>query len=100
MEVAFNIIFESDDEEIDVQNLRVRRPRFIRDRLEHFTDMDDHDFVRRFRFTKRGCLQVLELIEDRLEYPSDKLVLFLHLFWLIVIHLGSFLLKFRFLFYF
>ncbi|XP_034242353.1 putative nuclease HARBI1 [Thrips palmi] len=70
IEAALNIVFESDDEEENLE--RVPRPRFIRDRLEHFTDMDDKDFIRRFRFTKRGCLHVLELIEERLEYPSDK----------------------------
>lgn len=50
------------------------RPRFIRERLDHFRDLDDVDFVRRFRLSKRCALMVLELIEPRLEYPTDKLV--------------------------
>jgi uncharacterized protein YjiS (DUF1127 family) len=71
MRVARNIIFDSSDEESDDED-RVPRARFIRDRLEHFTEMDDTDFVRRFRLSKRSCIELLELIDHRLEFPTDK----------------------------
>ncbi|KAE8745431.1 hypothetical protein FOCC_FOCC007811 [Frankliniella occidentalis] len=66
---AIDLLLESDsDEEFE----DTRRPRFIRERCAHFEDLDDVDFVRRFRLSKRCALIVLELIEQKLEFESDK----------------------------
>lgn len=66
-EVALAIINESDsDDEVPP----ARRPRFIRERQDHFRDLDDVDFQRRFRLSKRNALAVLELIDHNLEYPT------------------------------
>jgi len=60
-------IFESSDEEDNI-----RRPRWIRERADHFRDLDNKDFVTRFRLSKLSALYVLEQIENQLEFPSDR----------------------------
>lgn len=59
-----------EDEEIDIGE--PRRPRWIRERNNFFDDYDDVDFVTRFRLSKTSFLNVLQEIEDRLEYPSER----------------------------
>ena len=54
-QVARDLIFDSDDEEL-LEAQAPRRPRFIGERLDHFADLDDVDFVRRFRLSKRSVL--------------------------------------------
>lgn len=63
-------MFDDDFEILDlIQN---GFPRRIYDRNNHFDDMDNLTFFRRFRLTKPTVLHVLEQIEDQLEYPDDR----------------------------
>lgn len=52
-------LIDLDDEEEVVP----RRPRFLRERADYFTDLDEVDFRTRFRLSKVCALQVLGLIE-------------------------------------
>ncbi len=49
-----------------------RRPRWIPERTDYFDIYDDVDFIRHFRLSKRTALSVLEKIEEKLEFNSDK----------------------------
>ncbi|KAE8747643.1 hypothetical protein FOCC_FOCC005622 [Frankliniella occidentalis] len=69
LQFAIDRCLEDDDEDFEA---RLRRPRFIRERLDHFRDLDDVDFVRRFRLSKRCALIVLECIDTRLEFLSNR----------------------------
>lgn len=68
MRRALALAFEDSD---DDDEFVVRRPRWIREREEHFDTLDDKDFVTRFRLTKPTVLSVLESIEDKIEYPTN-----------------------------
>lgn len=74
MDTAYNFIFENSDllEDLDDLDNIVRRPRVFKERRHYFEEYDDVDFCTRFRLSKQSCLDVLELIEDKLEYPSDR----------------------------
>lgn len=61
-----------DDDDEEVFAAPRRRPRFIRDRVQHFEELDDADFVMRFRFSKEMTLMLLEKIDIHLEFPTDK----------------------------
>ncbi|XP_036150400.1 putative nuclease HARBI1 [Monomorium pharaonis] len=69
MQRANVLAFEDNDDE---DEFVVRRPRWIRDREDHFHNLDDTDFVMRFRLSKRTVLSVLETIENQLEFRTDK----------------------------
>ena len=61
-----NFIFEEDDDLIP------RRPRKLAERSDFFDIMDDKDYEMRFRLSKTSTLNILESIEESLEFPSDK----------------------------
>jgi len=63
------LCFEDDNDEIMI--FAVRRPRWIRERAEEFDNLDDHDFLTRYRLTKSSVLSVLEEIEESLEYERQ-----------------------------
>ncbi|XP_051164287.1 putative nuclease HARBI1 [Leptopilina boulardi] len=65
----FDVAFDSSSDE---DNVPVRRPRWIRERSQHFDDFDDLDFETRFRLSKESALDVLSQIEDKLEFPTDR----------------------------
>lgn len=65
---AYELAFESDSDEEYV----VRRPRWIRERVDDFNNLDEIDFITRYRLSKRTALSVLETIEDELEFLTDK----------------------------
>lgn len=67
-----NAIEVLDDDDEELLPAFGRRPRFIRERIEHFDDLDDADFVMRFRFSKQTALNLLMKIDHRLEFPTDK----------------------------
>lgn len=67
-----NVLAFEDEDSDDEDEFVVRRPRWIRDREDHFHSLDDTDFVMRFRLSKRTVLSVLETIEDQLEFRTDK----------------------------
>ncbi|KOB68249.1 Uncharacterized protein OBRU01_18488 [Operophtera brumata] len=59
------------DERFDEGDFISRRPRWIREREEHFDSLDDKDLVTRFRLTKPTVLSVLKSIEDKIEFPTN-----------------------------
>ncbi|CAK1602659.1 unnamed protein product [Parnassius mnemosyne] len=76
MEAAYNFIFEHENDDI-LENLElldniVRRPKTYKERRDYFEEYDDVDFRTRFRLSKESCLDVLQMIEDKLEYPSNR----------------------------
>lgn len=70
MRRAYELAFEDNDS--DDEEFVVRRPRWIREREVPFHGLDDKDFVTRFRLSKQTVLLVLQAIEDRLEFPTDR----------------------------
>lgn len=59
------------DEEIEILDIVENNfpfPRRIYMRVDHFNNMDDLTFFRRFRLTKPTVLRILEQIEDELEF--------------------------------
>lgn len=63
------MILNDDDEEVLPA---ARRLRYLRERVPHFDDLDDKDFLLRFRFSKEMMLDLLTKIDHQLEYPTDK----------------------------
>lgn len=66
-----------DDDMEDIEDILVilnyiPRPRHIYERADYFHQMSDERFFERFRLTKRTVLNILEQIEQELEYPYDK----------------------------
>jgi hypothetical protein len=62
-------IFEDDLEILDIIDFGF--PRQIYNRANHFVNLDELSFFRRFRLTKNTTLALLELIEEDLEFPND-----------------------------
>lgn len=73
---VLQLCYEDDNDEDDMLIFGVRRPRWIQERAQEFDDLDDHDFVTRYRLTKSTVLPVLEKIEESLEYKTDRSVNF------------------------
>ena len=46
-------------------------PRRIYNRANAFESLDNWGFYRRYRLTKETVLDMLDLIENQLEFPSD-----------------------------
>jgi hypothetical protein len=63
-------IFEDDLEILDIIDFGF--PRQIYNSANHFVNLDKLSSFRRFRFTKNTTLALLELIEEELEFSSDK----------------------------
>lgn len=47
-------------------------PRRIYERHSYINELDELSFFQKFRLTKQTVLNILELIENRLEYPLDR----------------------------
>lgn len=63
-------IFQED--ELNEINLIVYGlPRRIYDRKEYFYSFDNWTFFQRFRVTKDTALNILDMIEQHIEYPYD-----------------------------
>lgn len=62
-------IFEDDFEILDIIDFGF--PRNINIRSNHFEDLDNLTFFRRFRLYKETVLHLLTPIEDDLEFPND-----------------------------
>lgn len=62
-------LFEDDLDILDI--LEHGFPRRIYERSQHFHTMDNMTFFRRFRLTKETVLELLEMIEEDLEYEND-----------------------------
>lgn len=67
----YDLVFEDDSDE---EQFVVQRPRWIKEREDYFHNLDNEDFEIRFRLSKEAALQILESIEDRIEFANDKLV--------------------------
>lgn len=64
-----------DDESDILEIIEFGFPRQIYTRTNHFEELDDLSFYRRYRLTKKTVLYVLDLIEDKLTYPFEVYVL-------------------------
>lgn len=76
MEAALNMIYDEDVlhniDSLDSLDYILCRPRIYKTRRDYFEEYDDVDFSTRFRLSKNAVLRVLELIEGKLEYSSDR----------------------------
>ncbi|XP_045464156.1 putative nuclease HARBI1 [Harmonia axyridis] len=66
---VYDLAFEDDDSD---EEFVVRRPRWIREREDHFQNLDNADFEKRFRLSKKAALQILGSIEEQIEFANDK----------------------------
>ncbi|KAG5868012.1 hypothetical protein JTB14_036570 [Gonioctena quinquepunctata] len=73
MDFVENYLLDS-DEDIDIVEVlqHERRLYIVRERVDNFEKWDDHDFHARFRMRKDTVLSILELIENSLEFRSDR----------------------------
>jgi hypothetical protein len=68
--IEFEIVEDDDLEVLDfIEN---GLPRQIYARQHYFENLDEGTFRRRFRLTKNCVYQLLTMIEDQLEYTTDK----------------------------
>lgn len=69
MEIEDELLIEDDLDLLDVIDFGFPRRRY--ERSQHFDEMDDLLFFRRFRLMKETVLHILQIIENELEYPHD-----------------------------
>lgn len=50
----------------------LRAPRIFQIHRNYFEEYDEKAFGTRFRLYKRSALELLDLIERKLEFPSDR----------------------------
>lgn len=72
-EDAEMLLFDDDFMHNVIWNEPGRRPRWIPERNDYFNMYDQVDFIRCYRLSKRTALSVLEKIEEKLEFHSNKL---------------------------
>lgn len=60
-------LLSSDDEDIVRPN---RRRKKFKHRFNYFEDLDDIEFIMRFRLSKRSVLSVLQHIREELEFAN------------------------------
>lgn len=61
---------ESDSGEINIK--KSRKPRNFRPRIDNFNKWNDEEFFFRFRLTKPTVLMILNLINDKIEFPTNR----------------------------
>ncbi|XP_063623004.1 putative nuclease HARBI1 [Cydia splendana] len=74
MEDALNYTFDENnvlDDYEDIERI-LRAPRVFQIRRSYFEEYDERAFSTRFRLCKRSALELLTLVERKLEYPSDR----------------------------
>ncbi|KAJ8915260.1 hypothetical protein NQ315_014767 [Exocentrus adspersus] len=69
MEIEEEMFIEDDFEVLDIIDYGF--PRRVYNRHNHFDNMDDLSFFRRFRLYKETVLHVLQQIEHNLEFNND-----------------------------
>ncbi|KAB0804908.1 hypothetical protein PPYR_01878 [Photinus pyralis] len=69
MEVEDEIILDDDHDFLEI--IEFGFPRKFYQRPNFFEEMDDLNFLKRFRLTKQATMSVLELIENQLEFEND-----------------------------
>lgn len=66
----------TDDEDfaelIDVVQQPQRRPKVYRERENHFTKLNDTEFLKRFRFSKDGVAMICDQISNVIESPTER----------------------------
>lgn len=67
-------LVEVGDEELLQQQNQINRQRIIRPRSQFFNSFDDVGFFKRFRLTKTTALIILQKIESKLVFPSNRLI--------------------------
>lgn len=70
MEV-FHLLNDEDEDIVEFIEEQ-RRPYIVNERYDAFNELDDVDFVRRFRLSKNTVLFILEQIEEAIETPTDR----------------------------
>lgn len=70
MEV-FHLLNDEDEDIVEFIEEQ-RRPYIVHERYDAFNELDDVDFVRRFRLSKNTVLFILEQIEEAIETPTDR----------------------------
>lgn len=64
-------LLSSDDE--DIVNVRpIRRRQRFKHRMNYLEELDDIEFIMRFRISKRSVLSVLQHIREELEFATNK----------------------------
>lgn len=58
-------LFDDDDQEIR-NIIEMQRTYTINERIDHFNNLDDDEFFRRFRFSKNTVIYILDQIIDLL----------------------------------
>nr|CAH7733525.1 unnamed protein product [Callosobruchus chinensis] len=66
------LAIQEDSSEDEDMLTPIGRPRWIRERDEHFENLDDVDFQQRFRLSKAATQEILDLIKDQLDFSTDK----------------------------
>lgn len=69
LNLEFDVI--EDDVEI-IEIIDVGIPRQIYQRVDNFHNLSEWEFFKRFRLQKETVLQVLQEIDNQLEYPYDR----------------------------
>lgn len=64
--------FDGDDDLDALELILYGIPRRINIRSDYFNNFDDLSFFQRFRLTKPTVYNLLIIIEERLEFESDK----------------------------
>ncbi|XP_071652349.1 putative nuclease HARBI1 isoform X1 [Temnothorax longispinosus] len=65
-----NLLFSDDEDIVNVRPIR-RRKRF-KHRINYLEELDDIEFIMRFRISKRSVLSVLQHIREELEFATNK----------------------------
>lgn len=63
---------DTDDEYLEDLIQNARKAKIIRPRTDHFQEWDESEFFMRFRITKLTALNLLDEINDKLEYTTDR----------------------------
>ena len=72
MDAALKFMFHGDEKIENLNNVVHVRSRVFRERRNYFGEYDETDFVRRFRLSKKSALDVLQIIEHKLEFSINK----------------------------
>ena len=72
MQRLWDYLFDEDDEEIeqDVRVLRVLQHQ-VRLRINYFEELNENEFVNRFRLSKQSVTMLLNRIHDQLEHVTN-----------------------------
>lgn len=69
MEIEDEIFVDDDLDIFEIIDYGFPRRNF--ERQDYFNSMDNYSFCKRFRLTKQTTLQILEQIEDQLEFDNN-----------------------------